>query len=410
MGNTSWRTLVASAVGRAKELAYITPAGYRLAHRSGRAARSLDPVLRAALLRTPDLRRDPPAGVTIEVVGHPSRSRPIPALHDRSTSLAYRVLGRPHHLDPAALATVAPGWLVGPDGAVVTDRGRLLTTAYGDDLRIMGLDDASPLAAFVGGDGWRGPAAAAARADVPVAATLIGRLDTNYYHWLTDLLPALRWLDASQERSLADVAVAVRRAGPAFQAETLRLLGVGASRILEVDGAAPLRFDRLVVPLPSSNGVAPADDDIRWVRDGLRAGAASASGAAGAGRAGAGPRRLYIRRRAGAWRSILNETDVHAELVRHGFEALDAEDLTVAEQVARFGEAEAIVGLHGAGMTNMIFAHRPLAVTELFGTYINRCYERLASSFGHRYASIDCTPVDHDVVVDLDQLRTVIDR
>ena len=45
---------------------------------------------------------------------------------------------------------------------------------------------------------------------------------------------------------------------------------------------------------------------------------------------------------------------------------------------------------------------------ELFGSYLNRCYERLSATFGHRYTALACRPVDHDVVVDLDRLRDAL--
>ena len=70
-----------------------------------------------------------------------------------------------------------------------------------------------------------------------------------------------------------------------------------------------------------------------------------------------GTERIYITRDDGTIpRNIDNEPFVRATLVRHGFTPVTIGTLSPAETIALFGGAKVIVGLHGAGLLNMIFA------------------------------------------------------
>jgi capsular polysaccharide biosynthesis protein len=53
---------------------------------------------------------------------------------------------------------------------------------------------------------------------------------------------------------------------------------------------------------------------------------------------------------------VVNEDELIVVLDAHGFEIVETEGRSVAEQVRLFSQAEAIVAPHGAGQTNMLFS------------------------------------------------------
>jgi len=65
-----------------------------------------------------------------------------------------------------------------------------------------------------------------------------------------------------------------------------------------------------------------------------------------------------------------NEPEVETALLRHGFSVVYPQNYSVDEQVAMFSRARVVVGPHGAGLTNTVFAPQGSA-----GRYISRWLE-----------------------------------
>jgi capsular polysaccharide biosynthesis protein len=82
--------------------------------------------------------------------------------------------------------------------------------------------------------------------------------------------------------------------------------------------------------------------------------------------------------------------EVRQILERYNFEVYDAERLSLAEQMQLFSESRYIVGLHGAGLTNIIFRRdEELSLLEIFPpNNIPPHYYWLASIYGHKYDAI----------------------
>jgi capsular polysaccharide biosynthesis protein len=77
------------------------------------------------------------------------------------------------------------------------------------------------------------------------------------------------------------------------------------------------------------------------------------------------PRRFAIDRRGPGRRGLLNETEVLQALVRQGFVPVRLQELSLAEQICLFRQAEAIVAPQGAGLANLGFARPGCIVVEL---------------------------------------------
>ena len=89
-------------------------------------------------------------------------------------------------------------------------------------------------------------------------------------------------------------------------------------------------------------------------------------------------------------RPLVNEAELEAQLSRLGFAIVLPESLSVLQQAKLFGAAQFVVGAHGAGLTNLVFAPPGAALLELFHPqYRKTCYANLAAACGHQYLSLE---------------------
>jgi len=100
------------------------------------------------------------------------------------------------------------------------------------------------------------------------------------------------------------------------------------------------------------------------------------------------PRRLHVVRR-GELRRLTNEPDIIRLSGRYGFEPVCPEELPMAEQAALFNHAEAVLGVKGAAMTNIMFANVDCRVMLLSPCrFIDPFYWDIASVRGMAYAEL----------------------
>ena len=229
----------------------------------------------------------------------------------------------------------------------------------------------------------------------------------NYAHWVLDALPRLRALE--RLRPQQDVRVAVGPLTAAFQRETLNRCGFGDARIIELKAMHALRADELLatsdLPDPPHPAFKAAPWALRFLRRHLGAGAC---GDAPARRDG---RRLYVSRGDGAGRRVVNEPALLQALRPLGFEAVQLAGRSVAEQAALFADARLIVGPHGAGLTNALFAPPGAGMLELFPcSYGLAALYVLAMGAQLRYAYLTVKDVVSGSRVQLDDMHVDVDQ
>jgi hypothetical protein len=181
----------------------------------------------------------------------------------------------------------------------------------------------------------------------------------NYYHWLQLTLPLVRlYRRMRPECPIGYYYVGESRIRP-LQVETLARLGIGEEQIV----TEPCTADRLLAAL-CLRPVQRCGFNYRDVfgHDFVRT--LFAPPVERPERVG--PRHLYIMRGDARTRRILNEPALIEFLSGFGFAAVRMEGRSVAEQAGLFWHAEAIVGMHGAALTNLIFARAGTPVIEIF--------------------------------------------
>lgn len=95
--------------------------------------------------------------------------------------------------------------------------------------------------------------------------------------------------------------------------------------------------------------------------------------------------RIFISRKKAAYRHMHNQDGVNALLARRGFKAYDLEDLSFAEQVALFHDAEMVVSPHSSGLINLLFAPPETRVLEISALAPEPSFYSLSQALGQRY-------------------------
>jgi capsular polysaccharide biosynthesis protein len=103
------------------------------------------------------------------------------------------------------------------------------------------------------------------------------------------------------------------------------------------------------------------------------------------------PKKLFINRSKAKYRQILNFEDIRPILVENDYQIIDLEDYEVIEQLNFFYHADYIIGIHGAGFTNMLVTSAKVVdiIDENFHQF---CYYKLAKVLGLEYDFLGCKP------------------
>jgi capsular polysaccharide biosynthesis protein len=144
----------------------------------------------------------------------------------------------------------------------------------------------------------------------------------------------------------------------------------------------PRLFGRWHVPPVLRSCPQPPLFTLPAALDSLRADLAAAAPAPAAAR----PRRLHVLRPGVEWRKLENEAEIGDVAARHGFTPVVPETLAMAEQAALFAGAEAVLGVKGAAMTNILFAAPSCRLILLSpADFIDQFYWNIASLRGIAY-------------------------
>ncbi len=104
-----------------------------------------------------------------------------------------------------------------------------------------------------------------------------------------------------------------------------------------------------------------------------------------------GTRRLYISRADASARRIVNEGAFMAVAQEAGFESVILTGMTLEQQSSLFMSASHVIGVHGAGLTNIVFCPPGTQVLEMFPPrYGTAAYAFTASGAGLIYSSMVC--------------------
>ncbi|WP_119080007.1 glycosyltransferase family 61 protein [Chitinophaga alhagiae] len=193
----------------------------------------------------------------------------------------------------------------------------------------------------------------------------------EYFHWFSDALPRL--MAAEQSGFYGPVLLPEHYAQVPFVPPSLHMLGATP---LHYDPHKKLTVSELIVPAHAAPTGNYNPQLINLLRSRFNAGHQNAAG-----------KNIYVSRAKAAKRKIINETQVAGVFARHGFEVHIFEDYTFEQQVQLARSAKVLAGLHGAGLTNMLFMPRGGKVLELRNEQDshNNCFFAMAAALEHDY-------------------------
>ncbi len=229
-----------------------------------------------------------------------------------------------------------------------------------------------------------------------------GPVDNAYYHWLFNWCPRLLVLEKLAPEVFHDPSVMFmidHRAAIEPYRSFLLALGIPQERIFFADDAYDYQLEEaiLVSFLPQTKYY---PEIVKQFASKVVAGLKSDEPMQ------TRRRRIFISRQKfdTPKRRIANIDVIEPLLLTYGFEPVILEDLSVVEQIRLFSQAEAVIGVHGAGLANMIFSPSDCRMLLLenprnISVGLARMFSELAVVCGLRHQVI---PVDEEVVEGID--------
>ena len=249
--------------------------------------------------------------------------------------------------------------------------------------------------------------------------------NTNYWHWLFDVLPRLNILNRSTfDNSKIDFYL-LPNLERKFQNETLDKLKIPKIKRLSSKDFKHFSADEIIStthPYTLLNDPAKDSLDIpMWIIEFLRE--SFLKNNENQAKIKKFPNKFFIDRKdansidATSNRFIINQKDVLQKLQHSGFTKISLSDYSFSDQVNLFNNASYIVGLHGAGFANSVFCKPDTKILEFKPVNAGDMYKNLAFKCNLNYKEVVSKPktinynfrnASGDIEVDLDLLNKIL--
>jgi len=193
----------------------------------------------------------------------------------------------------------------------------------------------------------------------------------EYFHWLTDALPRL--LAVEEYKGKKPVILPASYQNISYVQQSLELLNF-----------EPYYYNRkfrlAVKQLHTANHTAESGNYNNKIINNLRDRLMTHNSTLP-------KRKIFVSREKAVKRRITNEAEIIPVLLAHGYEIHYFEEYDFKKQIKIMSETKSLIGLHGAGLANMLFMQHGGSILELRneGDSHNNCYFSMASELGHYY-------------------------
>lgn len=231
--------------------------------------------------------------------------------------------------------------------------------------------------------------------------------DYNYFHWIINTLSKLDLI----EKSKLDVDYYIISNELPFQKDSLKYFNIPEDKVIENHKELKIKARNLIAT--SLNGTIEfvTKQGLDFIKDKFNTQKSNT-------------KNIYISRNnpkiLSNNRMIINEKEVIEIVKKYNFEVYELENISFNKQIELFSQANVIIGVHGAGLTNMIFSGKKTKIIEINNPryLFSRCYYILASMLEMDYYCLlgegeidfsfnNCT---EDFIVDIKKLEKVLKK
>ncbi|HEY4651747.1 MAG TPA: glycosyltransferase family 61 protein [Pontibacter sp.] len=208
----------------------------------------------------------------------------------------------------------------------------------------------------------------------------------NIGHWFIYVLPRLHLLKQSGLYDEVDWFL-IPSMRYSYQIETLELLGIPASKLIDGDKHPHIAADRIIASTaPRGNHTLVPN----WLCNYIQASFLPYADEEEDLLTPDSPA-LYISRSDSKLRVVLNEAELQEALKPYNFQTVVSSKLSIREKIKLFSKAKIVVGATGAGLISMLFCKPGTKVIEIFneGFVVEPFYD-IAAKIGLDYEYIIC--------------------
>ena len=204
-------------------------------------------------------------------------------------------------------------------------------------------------------------------------SVLVGNQNV-YYFWIFYHITRFWLIQMFQNRN--EVKHFLNSKPNSFEQQTLELLQIDSTDFGYLNPSAT-KFRQLYLPVGIHRFSFTHPGAIKWLRTQLLPLDSSPH------------RRIFLSRQDAARRRLLNEEKIINRLKPHDFEVIVPSSLSVADQIEVFSQAEIVVGPHGSGFANMVFASPQAKMIEIHSPHwALGFYRSLAWMMGQQHGQV----------------------
>tara|TARA_Y100001970_G_C14216487_1_gene849973 strand:- start:31 stop:1125 length:1095 start_codon:yes stop_codon:yes gene_type:complete len=208
----------------------------------------------------------------------------------------------------------------------------------------------------------------------------------KYFHWLFDVLPRLEICNDFLDYNKFDYYL-VPDYKFSYQIETLKLLGISSEKIINSSKIKHLTSSEIYVT--DHPNVKKEYDQLiwqppLWTINWLREVFINKT------QKKVFPEKFYIDRSDtdSTNRTINNEDEVKETLKKKGYEFIKISELDYLDEVCLFNSAKEIVGLHGSGLSNLVYCNKDVKVIEFAHPKKHNFFKNISKVMNLNYHSI----------------------
>ncbi len=227
----------------------------------------------------------------------------------------------------------------------------------------------------------------------------------GYFHWLIDTLPRIILLKNSEFKDFP-ILLPQEKKEVDFIKSSLNLIGI--TNIIWTQNNVNYHCKKLITPVQSWDLLNYNPKNVLSLRSVILSSKIKKSNIS----------KVYVSRRKASFRKIINEIEVIKLLERYGFKTICFEDYNWYDQISIMKSCEVLIGIHGAGLTNMMFMPFMGKVIEIFNENWTKehlfCFFHLSNVLSHKYQVIKCRSANNqsdlntDLFVDLINLENLL--